>query len=47
MPVIATDACGLDRQLGLVLLPHGNAEALIAALSAMMDTGEGSTPGQG
>ncbi len=39
VPVIATAACGLDPQLGLVLLPQGNAEALIAALSAMMDTG--------
>jgi hypothetical protein len=39
VPVIATAACGLDPQPGLVLLPQGNAEALIAALSVMMDTG--------
>ena len=43
LPVIATDACGLDPQPGLVLLPQGNAEALIAALSAMMDTGSART----
>jgi hypothetical protein len=38
IPVIATAACGLEPQPGLVLLPRGNVEALIAALSSMMDT---------
>ena len=38
IPVIATAACGLEPQPGLVLLPQGNVEALIAALSSMMDT---------
>jgi hypothetical protein len=43
IPVIATTASGLDPQPGLVLLPQGNAEALIAALSGMMDTGSART----
>jgi hypothetical protein len=47
VPVIATAACGLDPQPGLVLLPQGNAEALIAALSVMMDTGSEPDDGRG
>jgi hypothetical protein len=47
IPVIATAACGLDPQPGLVLLPQGNAEALIAALSAIRQEREDLSRGRG
>jgi hypothetical protein len=34
IPVFASEACGLDPQPGLVLVPPGDADALIAALKA-------------
>ncbi|WGM39815.1 VanW family protein [Caulobacter sp. NIBR1757] len=36
VPVIATPACGLVPQPGLILIPPGNAAALIAALKSVM-----------
>ena len=35
IPVIATSACGLPAQDGLILVPAGDADALIAALAAL------------
>ena len=37
VPVIATDACGLDPQAGLTIIPACGCEALIAALRTLLD----------
>lgn len=41
IPVIASDACGLDPEPGLVIVPAGDAEALREALRAALPTGTG------
>ena len=37
VPVIATEACGIEPRAGLTLVPEGDADALIAAIQAITE----------
>ena len=47
VPVVCTPACGIEEQPGVTIVPEGNTEALVAALTTHLPQGKPSRSAEG